>query len=58
MTDERLLDVAQAAKRWNVCVATIKRWIYAKKLPAIQTPGKHWRIPESAIPHRRSSSKA
>ena len=57
MNEPRLLDVSQAAKRWNVCPDTIRRWIRAKRLTAIKTlGGGGWRIPETALPHRKQGS--
>lgn len=50
MSDDRLLDVAQAAKRWNVCTATIREWARLGLIVAIRTPGGRWRIPDSALP--------
>ena len=50
MTDDRLLDVQQAAKRWQVCADTIRQWVRLGKLRAIRTPGNRIRIPESALP--------
>ena len=57
MSEPRLLDVAQAAKRWNVCVQTIRDWIRRGKLQAVRTPSGYYRIPESALPSF-SSTKA
>lgn len=56
MTDERLFDVAQAAKRWNVTTKTIYEWLWAGKLKALRTPTGQWRIPESSLPHASDAS--
>lgn len=55
MSDDRLLDVAQAARRWNVLPRTVRQWIYRGKIRAVKTPGGVWRIPESAVPAKGST---
>jgi excisionase family DNA binding protein len=57
MSDERLLEVAQAAHRWNVLPETIRRWIRGGKMRAVKTPGKRgvWRIPADALPQPGST---
>lgn len=39
MTEQRLFDVAQAAKRLRRCPETIRRYIRSGLLPAIRPPG-------------------
>lgn len=46
---DRALRVSEAARQLGVCGKTVRRWIAAGKLLAIQLPGGHWRIGEAAI---------
>lgn len=39
------LTTGKAAKHCGVRINTIKRWIQQGRIPAVQTPGGHWRIP-------------
>lgn len=41
------LTTGEAAERCGVKINTIKRWIRAGLIKAVQTPGGHWRIPAS-----------
>jgi len=45
----KYLTTGKAADICGVQVNTIKRWIRAKEIDAIQTPGGHWRIPRDAF---------
>jgi len=45
----KYLTTGEAADICGVRVNTIKRWIKAKEIDAIQTPGGHWRIPRDAF---------
>jgi molybdopterin-binding protein len=47
--DEQLLRLRDAAVQLNVSYPTIKQWIYHRKLRAVQTPGGHYRVPQSEI---------
>jgi excisionase family DNA binding protein len=48
MTDT-YLSVRETASRLSLCPATIYGWIKQGLVPAIQTPGGVYRIPESFI---------
>jgi len=43
------VTTGEAARQLGVGLNTIKRWISNGDLRGIQTPGGHWRIPESAL---------
>jgi|GEM_PF-1216308 len=45
----KYLTTGEAADICGVQVNTIKRWIRAKEIDAIQTPGGHWRIPRDTF---------
>jgi len=47
--NEQLFRLRDAAVELQVSYPTIKQWIYHHKLHAIQTPGGHYRIPQSEI---------
>jgi molybdopterin-binding protein len=47
--NEQLFRLRDAAVQLEVSYPTIKQWIYHRKLRAIQTPGGHYRIPQSEI---------
>ena len=47
--DEQLLRLRDAAAQLKVSYPTIKQWIYHHKLRAVQTPGGHYRVPQSEI---------
>lgn len=47
--DEILLRPRDAAVQLQISYPTIKQWIYHRKLKAVQTPGGHYRIPQSEI---------
>jgi len=44
-----LVTPREAAKVLGVSYATLKQWIYGKKLKSVKTAGGHHRIPESEI---------
>jgi excisionase family DNA binding protein len=46
---EKLLTVAIAAKRLDVCTETVRRWVKAGRLPSLRYPSGQFRIPESAV---------
>jgi len=46
---EQLFRLRDAAVQLQVSYPTIKQWIYHRKLRAMQTPGGHYRIPQSEI---------
>ena len=43
------LTVSQVATQLALSPVTIYRYIRDKKLEAVQTPGGHWRIKQSAV---------
>lgn len=43
------LKPKEAAVRLGISYPTLKKWIYAKKLRTVVTPGGHHRIPESEL---------
>jgi molybdopterin-binding protein len=47
--NEELLRLRDAAVQLQVSYNTVKQWIYHRKLRAIQTPGGHYRVPQSEI---------
>ena len=49
VSDEILLRPRDAAVQLQISYPTIKQWIYHRKLKAVQTPGGHYRIPQSEI---------
>lgn len=55
MSEERILEVSQAARARKVCPATIRRMCEAGMLPGAYDAGtrtrRHWRIPEAALKH-------
>ena len=48
-TPENFLRPRDAAVQLQISYPTIKQWIYHKKLRAVQTPGGHYRIPQSEV---------
>ena len=46
---EMLVRPRDAAVQLQISYPTIKQWIYHRKLRAVQTPGGHYRIPQSEI---------
>lgn len=49
MQNTTLLSPRDAAKVLGVSYATLKQWIYKKKIQTVKTAGGHHRIPESEI---------
>jgi molybdopterin-binding protein len=49
MPSDELLTPRDAARSLGISYATLKQWIYKKKLRSIQTVGGHHRIPASEI---------
>jgi excisionase family DNA binding protein len=45
----RYLTTGDVARRCQVTVGTVKNWIEAGQLEAFRTPGRHFRIPSSAL---------
>jgi molybdopterin-binding protein len=43
------LSPGDAARALGVSYATVKQWIYRKKIRSVRTPGGHHRIPHSEI---------
>jgi molybdopterin-binding protein len=43
------LRASEAARALNVSYATLKQWIYKKKIRSVPTPGGHHRIPRREI---------
>ena len=56
---EELLRPRDAAVELRISYPTIKQWIYKGKLRTVQTPGGHYRIPQSEVDRllHRSSGK-
>ena len=54
--DTAQLTVTQVAQMVGVNPATVRRWITAGKLPALCTPGGHYRVNE--LEARRLTSNA
>ncbi len=57
--DQRLPDrltAAEAAKAVGVSYATLKQWIYGKKIRSVRTPGGHHRIPVSEVARLRGAA--
>ena len=48
---EQLLRLRDAAVQLQISYPTIKQWIYHQKLRAVQTPGGHYRIPQTEVDH-------
>ncbi|NMO51986.1 helix-turn-helix domain-containing protein [Actinoplanes sp. TBRC 11911] len=48
-TNARLLRPGEVAALFRVDVKTASRWAVSGKLPAIKTPGGHWRFPEGPV---------
>lgn len=48
-TKPQIVTATQAARELGVSYATIKQWIYRKKIRSVRTPGGHHRIPRSEI---------
>ncbi|WP_457149551.1 helix-turn-helix domain-containing protein [Mycobacteroides abscessus] len=46
---EGYLTPAEAARHLHVSLRTIQRYIATGKLPALKTPGGHYRIKESDV---------
>lgn len=46
---ERFFTSVQAAEYLNISVATLKKYIYAKKIKTLKTPGGHYRIREKDL---------
>lgn len=44
MAVERPLRIAEVAEVFGVDRKTVSRWARSGKLPAVRTPGGHWRI--------------
>lgn len=45
----QLLTARQAAARLGVSYPALKQWIYHGQIPAVKTPGGHYRISEAAL---------
>jgi molybdopterin-binding protein len=45
----KVYPASEAGKILGVSYATLKQWIYKKKIKTVRTPGGHHRIPESEI---------
>lgn len=51
----KLLSVAVAARRLDVCTATVRRWIQSGKMPAIRYPNGHLRVSSRVIENIQST---
>lgn len=49
--EDELLPTGRVAARLGVHRGTIHAWILAGRLPAVRTPGGHYRIRESTVAH-------
>ncbi len=49
MPPEKLLSARDAAQVLGVSYATLKLWIYKRKIRSVKTAGGHHRIPESQL---------
>jgi molybdopterin-binding protein len=49
MAKPRLLTPREASQILGVAYATLKQWIYKKKIKTVRTPGGHHRIPEGEV---------
>jgi molybdopterin-binding protein len=49
MSAQRLLKTRDAAQILGISYATLKQWIYKRKLKTVRTAGGHHRIPESEL---------
>jgi len=49
MSAQRLLKTRDAAQILGISYATLKQWIYKRKLKTVRTVGGHHRIPESEL---------
>lgn len=47
--EAQLLRASTVSRRLRVDVATVRRWIVAKKIIAITLPGGYYRIPASEV---------
>jgi excisionase family DNA binding protein len=46
---QRYVTSGQAAKHLGVSPATVSHWCQTGKIPALRTPGGHYRIPVEAL---------
>ena len=46
---DRFLTAVQAADYLNISVSTLKKYIYAKQIKTLRTPGGHYRIREKDL---------
>jgi excisionase family DNA binding protein len=46
---ELMLRTSEVAALFGVHYKTAFKWAKAGKLPAVRTPGAHWRFPEGAV---------
>ncbi|MEU4577460.1 helix-turn-helix domain-containing protein [Nonomuraea sp. NPDC023979] len=49
MTQKQPFTTAEVAAMFRVNPGTAASWAKAGKVPAIRTPGGHWRFPEDGI---------
>ncbi len=49
MSAQSLLKTREAAQILGISYATLKQWIYKRKLKTVRTAGGHHRIPESEL---------
>ncbi len=43
------MTVAQVAAQFGVNRSAVRKWIYARKLPAVRTLGGHWRLDPDTV---------
>ena len=46
---DELLKLTEIARLMGVRRATVARWVRDGRLPAVQTPGGHWRVRSSEV---------
>lgn len=56
MTRSRLMRPTEVAELFDVETDTVLDWARAGKLPAVRTPGGHWRFDRAAVEDRLSAA--
>jgi molybdopterin-binding protein len=50
------LKPSEAARRLGVSYATLKQWIYTRRIRVSKTPGGHYRVPDTEIKRLQSTT--